>query len=139
MEVHIRKFILYLFLLSPIMSYAEVRFVYPEQTEDLDIKIINVFFDGEITSGSAEDLRYSIERVNKDFPGANIINLLINSRGGDMDSGWIGYWAIRNSSIPVRSINLSSVESSATLLYCATERRAALINTNFFITPCCNQ
>ncbi len=131
----ITNFLLYVFLLSPINSYAEVRFVYPKQAENLDIKVINIFFEGKVTSGSIGDLRYSIERVGKDFPDADIINLLLNSRGGDMDSGWIGYWAIRNSTIPVRAINISSVESSATLLYCAAKQRATLRNTNFLLHP----
>ena len=131
----IAKAFIGIYILLPLTSEASIRYVYPPQSSKADVNKINIFFNAPITTKSSEDLRFAIDKVNKDFPKADKISLLINSPGGDMDAGWMGYWAIKSSSLPVSTINMSRVESSATLFFCASSQREVLANSSFLLHP----
>ncbi|HDC1420839.1 TPA: ATP-dependent Clp protease proteolytic subunit [Salmonella enterica] len=67
--------------------------------------------------------------------GIQRIFLYINSYGGDMDSGLMAAAAIRSSAVPVTTIAMSTVGSSATLMLCAAKERKALPEGSIYFHP----
>ncbi len=116
-------------------GFASVRYVLPNSDLDIKNKDINVYFFGGINNNKIIDLINAIDKFNIEYPKASAINLYINSYGGSMDAGWAGYGAIKSSKIPVKTINISSTNSSATLLYCAAEQRYVMSSATFLLHP----
>lgn len=94
-----------------------------------------VIFNGNVTANKALDLAEALHKLNYNYPALKEISLYINSYGGDMDGGYIAAQAITSSAIPVTTINMSMTASSATLLYCAAERRLTMPMATFVLHP----
>jgi ATP-dependent Clp protease, protease subunit len=116
-------------------AYSEVRYVLPEGKPKLAGQALNIHFWGGVNQAKIVDLLSAIDNFNIDYPQAKTINLYINSGGGDMDAGWAGYMAIKSSRIPVRTINVATTDSAATLLYCASPERYVVNGATFLLHP----
>ncbi|MFK0684238.1 ATP-dependent Clp protease proteolytic subunit [Ochrobactrum sp. BD67] len=121
----------YALLISPVL--ADMNSFVPKDIGKLDDADANIYFFGDINDKKVLELQSSIDDISGNYPKIRYINLYINSSGGSMDAGWAGYWAVKNSPIPVRTINLAYVASAATLLYCAGAERSAMPGTTFLL------
>ncbi|MFC7064332.1 ATP-dependent Clp protease proteolytic subunit [Brucella rhizosphaerae] len=124
------------FTIFSTFSQAELMSVTPPDNASIkENSEVNVYFVGEITPQKIIELGTTLDGINVQYASIKGINLYINSGGGDMDAGHVGYWMIRSSRIPVRTINLSYVGSAATLLFCAGKQRDAMSGSQFLIHP----
>lgn len=92
-------------------------------------------FTADVTPKSASELSSIIDEINVNYPKLKKILLYINSGGGDMDSGRLAYWSVKNSHIPITTIDVSMTASAATLIYCGADERYALPGSHFILHP----
>ncbi|KAB2715423.1 ATP-dependent Clp protease proteolytic subunit [Brucella intermedia] len=123
----------YAFLIHPVM--AEMSSFVPEDKAKISDRDASIYFFGEVNDKKVIELQSSIDTMIGNYPKLRHINLYISSLGGSMDAGWAGYWAVKNSPIPIRTINLSRIASAATLIYCGGAERSALPGTSFLLHP----
>lgn len=121
-------------LLTPV-AHAAVTEVRPEGLRNEAVKHINVTYSGAITPELIMDLMSTLDKVNLTYLTAQGMTLYLNSGGGNMDSGYMGYTAIKNSRIPVTTVNAAVVGSSASLLFCAGTSRQAFPASHFILHP----
>ncbi|WP_247880328.1 ATP-dependent Clp protease proteolytic subunit [Brucella pituitosa] len=127
-------------LLLSTFSQAEVTSISPPDNASIkEDSEVNVYFMGEVTPQKIVELGTTLDGINVQYGSIKGINLYINSGGGNMDAGHVGYWMIRSSRIPVRTVNLSYVGSAATLLFCAGKQRDAMSGSQFLIHPAATQ
>lgn len=125
-----------MFFIATMSARAEVISIMPAELKEIPANNeVNIFFNGNTSNRQIYDLGSAIDTVNVNYPSVEWINLYINSTGGDSDAARVGYWIIKNSKIPVRTINISYVASSATMLYCAGRDRQALAGSYFLMHP----
>lgn len=127
----------YVFLIHPVM--AEMSSFVPEDKAKISDRDASIYFFGEINDKKVIELQSSIDTMIGKYPKLRHINLYISSLGGSMDAGWAGYWAVKNSPIPIRTINLSRIASAATLIYCGGRSGAPCQAPAFCFTPLSNQ
>lgn len=133
--------------LSTILRWAAVLFILPvhaisavtevrsDGVRNDSVKQIKITYTGGVTQEQIMDLMETLDKVNLNYHGAQKITLYLNSGGGNMDSGYMGYNAIKNSRIPVTTVNAALVGSSASLLFCAGAERQALPAAYFILHP----
>lgn len=91
------------------------------------------FFDTSIDATSIGSLLGKIEETRKFFPMNGLVQLLINSTGGDLKSAAAFLYYIQDRRIPLMTLGYT-VESAAMLLYLAGKKRFALPDkTKFFV------
>lgn len=100
-----------------------------------EVKLIRIVYTGGISAAGITDLMSSLDKINLMYTNARGIELYLNSGGGDMDSGYMGYNGIRGSRIPVTTVNASMVGSAASLLFCAGQSRQAFEQSWFILHP----
>ena len=121
-------------VLAGLSARAKVQNIFPKD-KDAPINQVNMYFHGEVSSGTVGDLILAIRDLNVNYPTVGKINLLIDSLGGNTTSGRMAYWAVKSSKIPVRTINLSLVASAATMFYCGSRERATMEKSFFQLHP----
>lgn len=89
-------------------------------------------FCGPITPKSYEYLRNVIctavfERC------ADKITVMFSSEGGDLNSGFSAYNFLRGLPVPVKMVNVGTVESIAIIIYLAADEREALETSRFLL------
>lgn len=92
-----------------------------------------VIYSGDVNSQGVMELMTSLDEINVTYPGVSTINLYINSGGGKMADGYMAYEAIKNSSVPVTTINAGEVASAATLMYCGGKDRRVFTAATFLL------
>lgn len=85
-------------------------------------KSARIIFNGDITANKSLEFIDALDKLHYASPGLKEITLYINSYGGDMDSGYLLYQAIKNAAVPITAVNISMTASSATLMYCAAKK-----------------
>jgi len=117
-------------------AYAEIRRIEPENRKfSDDNKIAKVYFFGEMNQDKAKDLSAVLDEININHADFKNIYLYINSPGGDMNSGYISYWAVKSSKIPVSTVNLSVTASAATMMFCGSYDRMSIKGAYFILHP----
>lgn len=109
--------------------------VHREGEKAEEVKLIRIVYTGGISAAGITDLMSSLDKINLMYTNARGIELYLNSGGGDMDSGYMGYNGIRGSRIPVTTVNASMVGSAASLLFCAGQSRQAFEQSWFILHP----
>lgn len=99
-----------------------------------DLRYAKIFYSGDMKVKSISALINAIDDANADTD-VDQINLYINSYGGDMDAGLMAAAAIRSSRKTVRTIAMTTVGSSATLMLCAGKERRALAESSIYLHP----
>ena len=94
-----------------------------------------IIFNGEIIPNKALELIEALDRLHYTSPELKKITLYINSYGGDMDSGYLLYQAIKKSAVPITTVNIAMTASSATLMYCAAKERLVMPAAVFLLHP----
>ena len=91
-------------------------------------------FCGPITPKSYENLRNLVLSAFCQG-GAEKITVMLSSEGGDLNSGFSAYNFFRGLPVPVKMVNVGTVESIAVLIYLASDERIALESSRFLIHP----
>lgn len=97
-------------------------------------KIAKIYYTGEMQPSAVSRLVSAFDEVNKNNDVERIY-LYINSYGGDMDAGLMAAAAVRSSAIPVTTVAMSTVGSSATIMFCAADDRRSLPEGSLFLHP----
>ncbi|MBX3539077.1 MAG: ATP-dependent Clp protease proteolytic subunit [Chelatococcus sp.] len=94
-----------------------------------------IYFSGSISLQKINELVAAIDDLNVNYKALKKIYLYINSGGGEMSSGYAGYWAIKSSNIPITTVNIATVASAATMLFCGSRERESLNGAVFIVHP----
>lgn len=124
-----------LILMASTSTFAKVSISKNSQTREKDVDAVKITFSGAVTERSISELINSVSEINASYRNAKHIYLYINSGGGDMDSGYMAYEAIKSSPIPITTVNLSMTASSATMIHCAGSERLAMPFSYFLLHP----
>lgn len=89
-------------------------------------------FCGPITPKSYESFRNLVLTAICQ-QGAEKITVLFSSEGGDLNSGFSAYNFLRGLPVPVRMVNVGTVESIAVIVYLAADERDVLDNARFLL------
>ena len=65
--------------------------------------------------------------------GAEKVTIMFSSEGGDLNSGFSAYNFFRGLPVPVKMVNVGTVESIAMLIYLAADERIALTSSRFLL------
>nr|WP_159466105.1 ATP-dependent Clp protease proteolytic subunit [Scandinavium goeteborgense] len=122
-------------LLFCALARGDLIVIKKDNINDASIANVKIIYNGSVNAGNISQLMASLDEINLNYPSLKKIYLYINSDGGDMDSGYIAYEAIRSSKIPIVTVNTSMIASSATLIYCAAKERLAMYDTLFVLHP----
>ena len=104
------------------------------QKEEPRSEIAKIYYSSEMSISSINRLVSIFDEVNKSY-NVKRIYLYINSYGGDMDAGLMASAAIKSSRIPVTTVAMSTVGSSATIMLCAAKDRRSLPDGYIYIHP----
>lgn len=94
-----------------------------------------IYFTASVNYKSVTSLMQAIDDLNISYKNLKKIYLYIDSYGGDMDSGKVAYWAVKSSRTPVTAVNMSTVMSSATMIFCGAQDRQSLKGARFIMHP----
>lgn len=129
----IKGYVLWASLLLPNLVNAEMVSTKAENIES--VKTVKISYFGDVNEEKMANLMFAIDEVNIKYPNASNIYLYISSFGGDMDTGYLAYEAIKSSKIPVTTINGSMTGSAATMLFCAGHTRLTMPGAYFLLHP----
>lgn len=94
-----------------------------------------IYFTASVDDQSTTALMQAIDDLNISYKNLKKIYLYIDSYGGSMDGGKVAYWAVKSSRTPVTAVNLSTVMSAATMIFCAAQDRQSLKGGRFIMHP----
>jgi len=135
-STYIRAAALSALILAATPALADYRKTGPADEKDHStLSEAKVYFTGEVTAQKAAALFRALDDANISYPKLKHIYLYIDSYGGDMDSGYAAYWAIKSSRTPVTTVNLATVMSSATMMFCGGKERASMKGGRFILHP----
>nr|WP_205247139.1 ATP-dependent Clp protease proteolytic subunit [Enterobacter sp. Ap-1006] len=118
-------------IITVLISYSSFAAAQPVEDKN---KIAKIYYTGEMQPSAVSRLVSVFDEVNKNNDVERIY-LYINSYGGDMDAGLMAAAAIRSSAIPVTTVAMSTVGSSATIMFCAADDRRSLPEGSLFLHP----
>lgn len=125
-----------LFLITGTAAQAELKNVMLQDEKALeDAAAAKIYFTAGVNTKSVSELIQAIDSLNANYKKLENIYLYISSYGGDMDSGYAGYWAVKSSHIPITTVNLSTVMSSATMIFCGAKDRQSRKGGRFIMHP----
>lgn len=125
-----------LFVMASTGAQAELKKVMPQDEKAFEnAAAAKIYFTTGVNTKSVSELIQTIDSLNANYKKLENIYLYISSYGGDMDSGYAGYWAVKSSSIPITAVNLSTVMSSATMIFCGAKDRQSRKGGRFIMHP----
>ncbi|WP_035515874.1 ATP-dependent Clp protease proteolytic subunit [Paraburkholderia nodosa] len=133
-EILIRGTLLLSFLYG-VPAHAYLSKIIPDADRRYDVLNSKIFYTGPVTILKANDLIAALDELNAKYPKLNSIYLYIDSDGGDMDAAYITYRAIHSSRVPVITVNLASVMSAATMMFCGAQDRLSFPGGIFILHP----
>lgn len=134
MECNMKKLnSLTFFLFFSTSAMANVEKISDATIKNDDVKSVKIIYTGNVTEKNIVELMASIDEVNSNYHNLENIYLYINSGGGDMSSGYMGYESVKNSRTPITTINAAMVGSAATLFYCAAKKREVMPLASFLL------
>ncbi|MDJ6543519.1 ATP-dependent Clp protease proteolytic subunit [Salmonella enterica] len=130
-----RVFLSCLLFTCPTLSFAQVHWFKNETIKPEDIHSVKIVYDADVNPAQITELSAVLDEINNTYTALKQIDLYINSYGGNMDDGYVGYQAVKASTIPVKTINSGMVASSATLIYCGGTSREMAPAASFMLHP----
>ncbi len=125
-----------LFLITGTTAQAELKNTMPQDEKVLENATeAKIYFTAGVNTKSVSELIQAIDSLNTNYKKLENIYLYISSYGGDMDSGYAGYWVVKSSHIPITTVNLSTVMSSATMIFCGAKDRQSRKGGRFIMHP----
>lgn len=89
-----------LFLITGTTAQAELKNTMSQDEKVLEnATVAKVYFTAGVNTKSVTELIQVIDSLNVNYKKLENIYLYISSYGGDMDSGYAGYWAVKSSHI----------------------------------------
>jgi len=85
---------------------------------------------GEIDSESARDICEWILRVNFEEDKPSLLNLVINSEGGNMSDAFAIIDVMKTSLIPIRTVGLGQVQSAGLMIFLAGSKGERILTPN---------
>ncbi|MGU3415362.1 ATP-dependent Clp protease proteolytic subunit [Enterobacteriaceae bacterium C34A] len=119
----------------PLLSYAAVDSTIKNDVVNKDIKTSTITFTGKVSEVKIVEFSKIFKFIQNSYPNLKAITVKINSGGGDMDSGYMAYRLMKNSPVPVTTVNMSMIASAASLMYCAGSTRIADPQSFFVLHP----
>ncbi|WP_233874100.1 ATP-dependent Clp protease proteolytic subunit [Paraburkholderia adhaesiva] len=138
MNVFYKRFLFSIGIILCLMTDASADYRKISQTGDSTsekVTIAKIYYTGGINIQKTNELIGALDDLNMNYRNLGKIYLYINSYGGDMDSGYIAYQAIKSSRIPVVTVNLATVMSAATMLFCGASERSSFEGAQFIMHP----
>ncbi len=117
--------------------HANIFFIKGNTVNDTDVDNAAIYFNAGIDPQTVAWLLSSIDEINGNYRNIQNIDIYLNSGGGDMDSGYMAYEALRKKPTKLNMINASNVASSATIIYCASNHALCHANGIFLTSSCC--
>jgi len=114
-------------------THSESIAIIPDEKSELDGNDVSIYFQAGVDNKSMAELQSAIEMVNVNYKNVKNINLYIVSGGGHLHAAWAASLTIKNSKIPVRTINMAMTASAATVLYCAADERYTMNGATFVL------
>nr|WP_162995033.1 ATP-dependent Clp protease proteolytic subunit [Brucella intermedia] len=137
----LRKFASYLYVtfiifISISATNANSRKLGPEDDNKKDeVSVAKIYFAGSVNEQKVGELIQAIDDANINYKKLKRIYLYIDSYGGNMDSGYAAYWAVKSSRTPVTTVNMGTVMSSASMIFCGADDRQSLKGGRFILHP----
>lgn len=92
----------------------------------------SIHFFGPVTFRSANMLLGIFQTILRNYQGRDDqITLYLSSEGGDLNSGFSLYNFIRSYPLPIKIINMGTIESIAVMIYLAADERYSIENSRF--------
>lgn len=102
---------------------------------DAAVKVAKIYYTAEVNTETISDLARVIDELNIGYKNLEAIYLYVSSYGGEMDAGYVGYWLVKGSRIPVTAVNISTVGSAASIIFCGADDRQSLQGGRFILHP----
>lgn len=135
-QIFSKSFSIILAVLLPVSAASATPIKVGPGGENNDaVSIAKIYYAGPVTPENISELIQTVDDANIKYKSLKRIYIYINSFGGDMDSGYAGYWAIKSSRTPVTTVNIGNVMSSATMLFCGADDRQSLKGGRFLLHP----
>lgn len=115
------------------LSISVVNAASVQKTDPVN-EVAKIYYSGDMNTSSISRLVSVFDEINKSLDTKKIY-LYINSYGGDMDAGLMASAVIKSSRIPVTTVAMSTVGSSATIMLCAAEDRRSLPDGYIYLHP----
>lgn len=131
----LRNKLILLALALPLHSHANIFYIKGNTVNDNTVDKAAIYFNAGIDPQTVAWLLSSIDEINGNFRNIKNIDVYINSGGGDMDSGYLAYEALRKNPTKLNMINASNIASAATMIYCASSQRYAMPMASFLLHP----
>lgn len=132
----IYRYIFSLFVLigSIVFARAEYLKITPSD-ENAKPQEVNIYFSAGVNNKSVSELGAALSNVAINYPSAKKINMIVNSPGGAVEAGKLGYMLVKSTRIPVRAINVGMTASAASVIFCGANERAAFPGAYFLLHP----
>ncbi|MGH1408539.1 MAG: ATP-dependent Clp protease proteolytic subunit [Aeromonas sp.] len=131
----LKKIFMLLTLAFPLHAHANSFYVKADSVNNADVDKVALYFNAGINPQTVAWLLAAIDEIDGNFRNTKYIDIYLNSEGGDMDSGYIAYEALRKNPMKLNMINASMVGSAATMIYCASSARYAMPMASFLLHP----
>lgn len=133
------KKIIFIFFVSavlvPLSAYSNVIYIKGDTVKLDDVNEAAIYFNGNINYQTVTWLLSSLAELHANYRNIKHVDVYLNSEGGDMDSGYVAFEALRKSPMKLNMINTSMVASSASMIYCASDDRYAMPMSTFVLHP----
>ncbi len=126
--------LLFLIVFSASSSRAELINVTPDDDKNKPLEV-NIYFSSEVNNKSVSELGAALSSVAINYPSVKKINMIVNSPGGSVKAGQLGYMLVKSSQIPVHAINVALTASAASWIFCGAKERTALPGAFFLLHP----
>lgn len=120
-------------LALPAIAHAEMHWIKSDKIKPDKIDSAKIVYNGAVSLSLVAALISAIDEINADYPAVKSIKLYINIGGGSIQSGYLGYQAIKGSKIPIEVVNSGMTAPAATLLYCGAQKRATFLDSSFIL------
>lgn len=122
-------------VLVPLSAHSSVFYIKGNTVNPGDVNEAAIYFNGKINNQTVTWLLSSIAEIHGNYSNIKYVDVYLNSEGGDMDSGYVAFEALRKSPVKLNMINTSMVASSASMVYCASDDRYAMPMATFVLHP----
>lgn len=128
LKIYISLILVYAVVSISVVNAASI------QKADPANEIAKIYYSGDMNTSSISRLVSIFDEINKSSDTKKIY-LYINSYGGDMDAGLMASAVIKSSRTPVTTVSMSTVGSSATIMFCAAKDRRSLPDGYIYLHP----
>ncbi|MGU3489688.1 ATP-dependent Clp protease proteolytic subunit [Enterobacter bugandensis] len=122
-------------VLVPLSAHSNTIYIKGDTVNPGDVNEAAIYFNGNINYQTVTWLLSSLADLHANYRNIKYVDVYLNSEGGDMDSGYVAFEALRKSPMKLNMINTAMVASSASMIYCAADDRYAMPMSTFVLHP----